>query len=86
MLAAAPKSPVPDHAHDHGHEGHSHGPGHTHADSHGHSHAHHEGHGAARKARLKPIRSLIALSAGQRLVMALPLIAGLWLAAFWAMS
>jgi hypothetical protein len=32
------------------------------------------------------MRSLIALSAGQRLVIVLPVIGALWLATFWAMS
>lgn len=32
------------------------------------------------------MRSLIALSGGQRLVLVLPLLAGLWLATLWAMA
>jgi hypothetical protein len=66
--------------HVHDHSGHDHS-GHDHA---GHGHA---GHGHARTSHAPSrFRSLIALSGLQRLMLALPVIAVLWLMAFWAMG
>lgn len=94
-------APVPAHAPALGHaHGHDHGPGHghPHAQDHHRGHDHHHGHDhaghrhdhatltALRTERADPPRlSLMALSAGQRLLLALPLVALLWALAFWAM-
>lgn len=53
--------------------------GHQHLD---HSHV----HATPRQKRAPRLRSLMALSGGQRLVLVLPLLAGLWLATLWAMA
>ncbi|MFY8113698.1 MAG: hypothetical protein ACOVOC_05745 [Rhabdaerophilum sp.] len=76
-------APVPAHAPASGHaHGHDHHHGHDHA---GHRHDH-ATLPALRTERADPPRlSLMALSAGQRLVLALPLVALLWALAFWAM-
>jgi hypothetical protein len=92
-MLTAPPSPVPhrhapDHRHGSGHEpavvGHDIGEHDHHGHSHGHDHAHAEPR--VRQARPARIRSLMALSAGQRLLLVLPILGGLWLAAYWAMS
>jgi len=69
------------HAHDH-HDGHPHARGNE--TVHAHDRAGHR-HGAPRRAPSR-FRSLIALSGLQRLMLALPVIALLWLMAFWAMG
>lgn len=79
-----------------GHSHHEHHHGHAHGPSHGHSHGHdHHDHGdkpaavslpAMRTERADPPRlSLMALSAGQRLMLVTPVIAALWLLAVWAL-
>jgi hypothetical protein len=69
---------------DHSHHHHPH----DHHDGTGHGHVHdHAGHvHAPRRHAPSRFRSLIALSGMQRLLLALPVIAWLWLIAFWAMG
>lgn len=69
-------------AHDHGHV---HGHNHVHGAAHG-GHHHSVAISSAGRIIHQPAFSLFALSALQRLLMALPVIALLWLAAFWAMG
>jgi ABC-type Zn2+ transport system substrate-binding protein/surface adhesin len=65
----------------HGH-GHDHG-----AHDHGHAHDHHHhDHAGHRPAAPRPVRSLLALSGLQRLALAAPAIAALWLLTAWAMG
>jgi hypothetical protein len=79
-----------DQAHDQAHnqaygQVHSHDAGHAH--HHGPPHRHeHAGIPALQVERADPPRlSLMALSAGQRVILALPVVAFLWLLTFWAM-
>lgn len=86
MLVAEKDHSHHHHPHDH-HDGavRLRGDGATHVHDHsGHDHA---GHGHARTSHAPSrFRSLIALSGLQRLMLALPVIAVLWLMAFWAMG
>lgn len=71
-----------DHSHDHGPAPHSH----DHGQPHGHSHAHAADWPAAPAERADPPRlSLMALSAGQRLLLVTPLVGLLWALTLWAM-
>jgi hypothetical protein len=80
------------HSHHENHHGHSHG--HSHGHDHHHGHTAHD-HGdkpaavgipAMRAERADPPRlSLMALSAGQRLLLVTPVIAALWLLTLWAL-
>ncbi|MCA0399318.1 MAG: hypothetical protein LCH38_00720 [Proteobacteria bacterium] len=65
-------SPAASSNHPHAHKPHGHG---------GHAHDHHH-HAPSRPF---PGRSLLALAAWQRLLLAAPLIAALWLLTFWAL-
>ncbi|MCZ8184578.1 MAG: hypothetical protein O9322_16520 [Beijerinckiaceae bacterium] len=85
---ASPAAPFPardaahshDHAHSHGHDHHTHG-----HDHHEHRHAP-ATIPALRRERADPPRlSLMALSAGQRVLLAVPPVALLWALTFWAM-
>ena len=70
---------------DHGHD-HAHSHVHSHAQTHSHAHDHDHDTAGVTRAAYVPAFSLFALSAGQRLLLALPVIAALWLAACWAMG
>jgi hypothetical protein len=73
-LGPAGKPAVPhdrNHAHDGGRHDHVHAPG-------------EEAHDHPAPRRAAPTRSLVALSGLQRLALAAPAIAALWLLAFWA--
>ncbi|MCZ8185382.1 MAG: hypothetical protein O9308_03305 [Beijerinckiaceae bacterium] len=81
VAAREPARDQAGHAH-HGHHHHDHSHAHDHA---GHRHAP-AGIPALRRERADPPRlSLMALSAGQRLLLALPPIALLWALTLWAM-
>jgi ABC-type Zn2+ transport system substrate-binding protein/surface adhesin len=72
------------HGHGHDHGAHDHAHDHSHDNSHAHAHAlDHAGH---RPAAPRPVRSLLALSGLQRLALAAPAIAALWLLTAWAMG
>ena len=71
------------HPHDH-HDGETHGHAKGHRHAHGHA-AHEHSHARSRRTPSR-FRSLIALSGLQRLMLALPVIAALWLMTFWAMG
>jgi ABC-type nickel/cobalt efflux system permease component RcnA len=60
-------------------------PAHAHHDhGHAHDHAHDHHHAPAAPRRAPAVRSLLALSGLQRLMLTAPVIAGLWLLMLWA--
>jgi len=65
-------------------QGHDHAHGHDHDHDHDHGHGHEHGHGHA-PAPFRPPFSLVRLSVGGRLAIALALSAGVWLAVRWAL-
>jgi hypothetical protein len=92
MENALPSSVVHAHpAHEPHHHGHHHHGGPSHAHGHGdHDHAHSHGHNHGHEARdARPAEagfSLLALSSLQRLALAAPPVALLWLLTLWALN
>ncbi len=76
------------HAHDHGVHGRGQDHDHRHDrhDHHDHEHDHAGDQARRRPAAPRPARSLLALSGWQRLALAAPAIAALWLLTAWAMG